>query len=259
MARAKKIWISVGLAAFCMLGVFIFILYLNRDEQVVGQEEVVGHITAMIPAMTSEERIAAAELILRGEIITEKEIKIRPVADEGAVSFATDYTVAVRDILRGAEEAQTVTVRILGNPADGIEYVNELLPDLTVGGTYLFLLYRPGMGGSYNTEGDYYYIVNCDTGVYEEENGSYIQVLGDVDTYDTQTQTMEGKQQEVIADYQVYKREVEKINAEEPVQSGHLKEDSLEALRSNLERGWISQQEYDNAVKNSQSYATIVE
>lgn len=259
MGKVKKLLIGLPLLLTCLITVLVLINHTNSKKRTGQQEErVVGYSHALTAAMSREEMTEASDLIVKGRIIDKKDLQIKPAFDGGRVLEATDYYVELSDVLRGEAEAETVTVRVIGTPADDIEYVSNILPVLFPGQEYLFLLYQPGMGGGYNTEGNYYYIMNSNMGVYENSGGTYLQVLETVDAYDAQTQTIAETKEEIIADYDTYTQDVMRINETSPAAPGHAKEATFDVMKSNLETGWISQEEYDAMAKESEIYASIV-
>ncbi len=264
MQRSKKFLFGLTLGILCLIAVFSFMLYMNGANDVVAQEETmeeetIAYVDTLIPAMTREEMAVASDLIVKGKITDKKQLQIKPVDEESPIVEATDYTVETSEVLRGEAKGKTVTIRVIGNNADGIEYSSDIIPALSPGQEYLFLLYQPGMGGSYNTKGDYYYIMNCNTGVYENSGGAYLQVLENADADDAESQTIEEQKDPNISDYDAYVQQVKTINEVSPATPGHFKSTYFGGLQANVESGWIPQEEYDAAVKESEIYATIVD
>ncbi len=264
MHQSKKVLFGLPLCLLCLIAAFSFMLYMNGENDVVAQEETmeettIAYVDTLIPALTIEEMTADADLIVRGRITAKNEFQIQPAVEEGPVVEATDYTVETSEVLRGEAKGETVTVRVIGNNADGIEYISDIMPSLFPGQEYLFLLYQPGMGGGYNTEGDYYYIMNCNTGVYENSGGAYLQVLENADAYDAESQTIEEQKDAHISDYEAYVQQIKTINEVSPATPGHFKDTFFDGLQANVKSRWISQEEYDAAAKESEIYATIVD
>ena len=156
----------------------------------------------------------------------------------GGVRNFTDYYFTIENTLRGSAETQTVTIRIQGGTVDDYTEIFEHSPDLKLGEEYLVFLYKPGRGGNYNTEGDYYYILGQTQGVFtQESSGDFVSATGV-----RLTSTMM----------------VSTIN-DEPVNENYFREEYIANQQRNLQNGFITQEEYDELMDNIDQYATVVE
>jgi|GEM_PF-1577733 len=152
----------------------------------------------------------------------------------------TDYVFEITVALRGAPEEKRITVRVEGGSEGGFEELNSSSPSFEAGKEYLLFLYRPGMGGGYNTEGDYYYILGRNQGTFSEEKpGIYVS-------------------QDVGATQLEWEYILENANRH-PIDEDYFRTEFIENQKLNLETGLITQQEYDDRMQTIDRYAAIVE
>ena len=195
--------------------------------------------------VSKEEIIQASSLVVNGEIVgIPKTLKIAPVGG-GDPSVFTDYSFNIDKVFRGnAKEGATITVRVQGgvkndisvNIVDGIEF--------SVGEKYMLFLYQPNAGGWYNTLGDYFYPAD----IYKQasnNNGDSIAYISQANENDN---LYLGEFTEKIVE----------LNQRLNVDESFLAKKSVDGLKANLASGFITQEEYENAIKELNEYATIV-
>ena len=97
----------------------------------------------------------------------------------GGDTIFSEQTVKIERVFMGDDGLETVAVRQQGGTVGlRTNYYTEN-PVLKAGNRYLLFLYQPDMGGSYNTEGEYYYIRGMYQGAYEAaSDGTYRQSYG---------------------------------------------------------------------------------
>ncbi|MGI6360997.1 MAG: hypothetical protein ACOX05_01660 [Bacillota bacterium] len=228
---------------------------------------VVTNIHNVIPYMTVEEMTAESQLVIVGTVVDKKEFKIKPVS-EGAMLKCLDYYVKPTEVLRGEVNTDTVVVRVFGDYIEDAEKNtlsitrNDISLGLHLNQDYLFMLIQPGVGGSYNTKGDYYYIQNCNMGVYQKQqktSDTYLRLLNNVDTLDMSSQELKNLEDGFMIEYSSYLGQVEKINKQRPVDPLDNKKQTIKNLEMNLENAMMTQAEFDQYIKELDMYATIIE
>lgn len=221
----------------CILCIWL-VLYLQPFFSPVSSTsilpEAAAEIEASYPEITNEELVQHASLIVLGSITKSSDpFGIRPVFGGDPVNYY-DWTVIIESTYRGEAASNTITVR---TPADFGER-------LQAGSSALMFLYQPGMGGGYNTEGDYYYIYGRDLGLY------YLT--------DAQTPCRVYNMAGTTKTWDSFMDEIAGLSAQYPVNEKLEYEAALENLKTNLETGFITQAEYDNYLAELQVYAEIV-
>lgn len=61
---------------------------------------------------------------------------------------------------------EEIIVRFEGGQVDALNVIVRDNPKLDNKTPILLFLYQPGMGGSYNTQGDYYYVLGMNRGAF---------------------------------------------------------------------------------------------
>ena len=200
--------------------------------------------------MTVEEIAEESNLVAIGTL---KEISpgfcIQSV--EGGTMNYTEYYFQISDTCRGVapdNEDQIAAVRIPGGEANGVNMIWEDAPTLEVDETYLLFLYKPQMGGSFNTEGDYYYLSGDTRGIYPVDSATtFSRTTNDV--YTSSDGTKRISHNELI-------QLIDQVNEEIPADTDMVYQEFLENQQYNLETGFISQEEYDRFLSEAQRYAT---
>lgn len=218
-------------------------------------EETTQVVSGSMVELTQQEMITRSSLVAIGSVSEISDaFQIKPV-NGGDPSVFTDYTVEVSDILRGELDSDTVSVRIQGGTANGMTTIAEEAPELEKGQTYLLYLYQPGRGGSYNTEGDYYYITGVSQGVFALSSDTPLSAgkdnaetrLVDIST-DAETEWTLRDAEESIQD----------INEKQPADKDYVYKQAYENWQANLDSGFMTQEEFDRSVKESKIYAKII-
>jgi len=178
-------------------------------------------------------------LVAEGTVIDSSE-SFQIKSSTGAIANYTDYNFKISDQLRGETEATEVTIRVQGGTVDEYTEIYEDSPSLEVGDTYLVFLYKPGRGGAFNTDGDYYYVLGLTQGIFtENSDGDYISQSGvTVSTYELQ-------------------KELTSVN-DLSIDELYFRNEYIENQKRNIETGFITQEEYDTLMENIDNYATIV-
>jgi len=197
------------------------------------------YISGTIVERDLDDLLEKSCLVVEGTVVGHSDsFQIKSIT--GAVANYTDYYLETSTILRGETEDKEVTIRVQGGTVDKYTEIYENSPALKVGDTYLVFLYEPGRGGSFNTAGEYYYILGLTQGVFTKNGNSYTPQNG-------LTVSTEELQIKVTA------------KSDNPVDEYYFRNEYIENQKRNLETGFITQEEYDSLMKNIDVYATIIE
>ncbi|MCD8145567.1 MAG: hypothetical protein LUD79_09630 [Oscillospiraceae bacterium] len=197
------------------------------------------YISGTLEEKTLDDLYEQSALVAVGTVSGKSEaFQIQNVS--GGTANFTDYYFDVSTALRGAAESETVTVRVQGGTVGNYTEVCESSPALEVGDEYLLFLYKPGRGGAYNTEGDYYYVLGQAQGCFTADSSeSYVSQNGVTLTQESLTAALSDEDLE-------------------PVNVDYFREEYIANQQRNLESGFITQEEYDEMMANIDQYATIV-
>lgn len=267
MKRKKYLWFALSGAA-CLLLLAVTIignLYGNGLFATVPPESETTsstasstsgevqtqYVTGMVSEKNLEDLVRESGLIIRGTVESiDDSIQIMSVG--GGVTNYTDYNVRVEEVVYG-ESVETVAVRIKGGIAGNLEVICDYAPTLEEGKEYLLFLQQPDRGGGYNTLGDYYYVTGSRQGAYEiEVPANTAGKTAETMTVKQQAGTMESTFAQLTNEIQSYRSEL----PENYVYSS--KEEFMNNLQANLESGFISQEEYDELLAETEQYATII-
>lgn len=231
MRKAWTILLLIGLAAVIGIGLF-FAARLSH-----AQSTETRYVSGLLAEETAEDLFEQSTLIAFGTV-TGKSDAFQIQSVSGSVSNFTDYSFTIDSTLRGCADSGTITVRIQGGVVGNYAEVYEHSPTLEENHSYLLFLYQPGMGGSYNTEGDYYYILGLTQGTFsEDDNGSFASQAGVTLT------------REMLISAQ----------SDEPVNENYFREEYIANQQRNLENGIITQEEYDSMINEIKQYAVVVD
>lgn len=182
--------------------------------------------------------IGESSLVVRGKVEqVSPPFQIQGVG--GGVLTFRDSILVPEEVYRG-QPGEVLVVRTQDEEGATVETQEPVLQE---GKEYVLFLYRPGRGGGYNTRGDYHYITGLKQGVLEKTG----------DTYTTQDGT--GTAISSAALFTALQQENEKA----PVNEEKALEEFLANLQGNLKSGFISQEEYDRILKESQEFAKILD
>ena len=212
----------------------------------------VQHISSILPAMTQEDMIEQSTLIVRGTVTAQSEpFQIAPTTGGDPSNFI-DYTVSVIEVLRGDSSKQSVTVRVEGGTVNGMSTVAEEAPELPANTELLLYLYQPGMGTMYNTEGDYYYVTGMYRGVYT------------LDTKETTARFINERNEsdpdlEAVWQADEVEAAIRTYTQSHPVDETAIRDEAIQQYEDELSSGAITQDEYQQAIQEIDTYATIVD
>ena len=238
-----------GLIFICLTVVTVktFILKSNSDT---NENRIISKSYRLIAAKSLTDLTLESNLI---GICTFKDVSepFQIVSTSGGEKIFKDYYFSVNDTFRGEKpENGIVTVRIEGGTVGNTTNVISDFYEFQVGETYILFLYHPGMGGGFNTAGDYYYITGSLQGIYPYTQSAPLTK--------SSTVTLESADGGDFLDVNEFQAEVLSINNEFPAETNAVYQEFLENQQKNLDSGFISQEEYDSIMAESQQYATYV-
>lgn len=246
--------LAIGCIAFAAIN-----LPQNNIEKVPNEDVTVAYKSGVIEKYAYQDLIDDAPVVVTSHVIDVSEpFQIIPVSGASPSNF-TDVTIEVDEVLRGnVAVGDQLTVRVEGGQVDDLDVVVEESPELNVGDDNLLFLYQPGMGGAYNTEGDYYYVLGLYQGTfYLETNAVDVSVLSDAEDNATYKNSI-GTTIELNTlktDLSVMTRSAVTYAENE----NKFYDEFIENQAKNLQNGFISQEEYDELIEQANEYATIAE
>lgn len=225
--------LCIGVVVICCC-LCTTLLIRNTQQQ---EEQVVTYVSGALAKMDLDELLTESSLVVKGTVTDDrKSFQIRSV--NGGVSIFTDISFQVSEVIRGETENDTITIRVQGGTVGNTTEIHEHDPiPYDAGQELLVFLYKPGRGGSYNTEGDYYYVLGLTQGVYAVSEEGYVSSTG-----------------AQITEKEVYSM----ARKSSPVDENYFRNEYIENQKRNLENGFITQEEYDTYMENIDVYAKIV-
>lgn len=200
-------------------------------------EGVTVYISGLLPEITEDDLFSQSLLVVSGTVDGCSDgFQVR--SSSGMTTNYTDFDFKVREVYRGDAAAEYVTVRLQGGTAGGRTEICTPNAEMESGKEYLLFLYQPGWGGGANTQGDYYYILGLTQGTFAVTEG---------DMFLSQTGQMLSR--ETL---------LERAN-EYPIDPLYFRNSYIANQKSNLETGFITQQEYEEFMALLDVYAQIVE
>ena len=199
-------------------------------------------IEGTLEEKSEDQLFKQSSLIIRGTV--DEAIKMFQIQSvSGMTGNFTDYKITVEDVLRGSTDDEIVTVRVRGGTAGGVTEICSPVPELDAGEEYLLFLYQPGRGGTFNTRGDYYYVLGLPQGTFQRASSTAEPQASDVFTSQT--------------NYEIsYSRILDRAN-EYPVDTDYFRKEYLANQKLNLENGFITQREYQKSIENIDTYASV--
>lgn len=257
----KKLTLALAAAVAVLLYLTGSSTDLAADNK--AQENVIYETKsgALVPC-SYEELIRQAPVIVAAHVEQESEpFQIAPV-NGGDPGIFHDVTVRVDQVLRGDIALnEHLSVRIEGGRSGNRVLTVQEAPELRQGDDVLLFLYQPQAGGAYNTEGDYYYVMGLWQGAFTAENG--IDSAEDVSVNDSPEDSAVRyvRKDQTAVTLSSLKADLASLTPEEQKQAedpGRIRREIVSNLQANLESGFITQEEYDRALREMDRYATIV-
>jgi len=177
-----------------------------------------------------------SQLVAVCEIVSEPDsFYIQNVS--GGKEILSDQYAKVTRVITGSPVSGTITIRQRGGTVGNCTELYTENPVLKAGEQYLLFLYQPDMGGSYHTEGDYYYIRGLSQGAYHlKDDGGFVSANGDPLTETDLTISA----------------------ASAPKKTFSSRDEFLSNQKHNLENGMITKEAYEKAIAEIEQYAIIL-
>lgn len=231
---------------------------LNRDSATVPEDdgEIVCFETSCFPPMSLSELLTQSTLIVYGRV-TQKELIYIQSVQGGDPCGHTDYYIEPISILRGEpinDDEIIVRVRTGQIKGSDMTVIIQDQAELNVGDEYLLFLGRAEQGGGYNTEGDQYFILRTNQGLFTVSEGSIQGASGHMLPVKSA-----GMFNSIELSYEKLESKIEKANIVAPADPYYHRDAELNNYRTQLESGYIVQEEYDSIMYELNQYATIVE
>ena len=191
------------------------------------------YISGLVAAKTETDLFRQSVLIAYGTVRESSAIQVE--AASGLQVNYTNYIFELSHVYRGSADGP-ITVRVEGGIAGGRNEIYEPTAELKDGKEYLLFLFQPNHGGNYYVDDDAYYVLGLNQGTFEPADGGYISQSGAT----LSEETLLARAEEFPLDPDYFRREF------------------LQNQQSNLDNGFITQEEYDTLVADVDVYAQIV-
>ncbi len=232
-------------------------VYSTAEESVSISESVpqeVSVIRAYEEPWPIEKLMEKSTLVIRGTVESADVLEISGV--RGGTLTMTEYQVKVSEVLRGEEKASVSVLRI-GDPADEQVFF-EAEPVLEQGKEYLLFLQSRDLGGDFNFLGDHYRVLGDRQGVYE--SSAAVPAREGEAAFSNQKELAAVGTEEApeAVSYTQVQEELKQVNVETPPDPDLFRNEYLEALKGNLETGFITEEEYAAATAELDQYAEVI-
>lgn len=193
-------------------------------------------ISGMIVQRDLNNLFETSQLVAVCEIISEPDsFYIQNVS--GGKEILSDQYANVTRVIMGSPVSGTITIRQRGGTVGNRTELYTENPVLEVGEQYLLFLYQPDMGGSYHTEGDYYYVRGLSQGAYYlKDDGGFVSANGNPLTETDLTISAASAAKKTFSS----------------------RDEFLNNQKHNLENGMITKEAYEKAIAELEQYAIIL-
>lgn len=223
--------------AFAVALVLLAAFWFPRSLSAPEEEPITQVVEGCLAYVSVSDLFKEATLIAEGTVSGHTDgFQIESVS--GSVANFTDYHFKISSLLRGDIDGETLDIRTKGGTVGNYTEVYTGSPEWTDGEEYLVFLYQPGRGGSFHTEGDYYYVLGLCQGVFSKgPDGQYVSQAGE---------ELSGETLVLLAD-------------DGPVDPLYFRNQYIENQKGNLENGFLTQEEFDLLMQNIDKYAVILD
>ncbi len=222
--------------------------FLDRQEAAINQAQrfgiralgvVIKQIDGCLAGVTMEELLADSAVIATGKITGgPHSFVVEHASVPGLTAYYSQYDFTIDQVLKGEPYAETVSVRIPGGVVDGVGEHYSGTPCFNREDEYLLFLVTETHGGGYSTRDDYYRPHGLVQGVYiRDEEGIYHNIASG----------------EELPSEALISPHLDEVREE-----GQDREELLADFRQRYEEGNISQEEYEELLREIDQYATVV-
>ena len=199
-----------------------------------------------VAPLTYEDLIKQSQLVVRGTVTDKyEELLVQPVGSFGDPICFTDIYFNVSETYRGELKDTTIAVRVLGGTKGAYVLEAPQEASLLPGDECILFLFMPSYcGGSWYTQGDYYEVVGANQGAFYLSGEGLFQSPSPSITK--------------VIDIRNFKDDMSIANKQLPVDYDYQKNYAMNSFRVNLENGMITEDMYNDFVKELSQYATIV-
>lgn len=207
-------------------------------------------VSGIVAEQSVEELEQSSSAVLLGKIV-DRANAFEITSVTGETSNFTDYYLEVYEAYRGNEsEGDVVSIRLNEGIVGNLEVIDETAPSFEIGQEYLVFLYNPGVGGDFNTEGDYYYVNGATQGVYQYYGEN--ELISEADANKEENNVDEFK-----LNIEDFKNDIEVINSEYPISEIDNRQEIIDNLTHNYENRFITEEQYNETIAQLDIYATI--
>ncbi|WP_322174128.1 hypothetical protein [Acutalibacter caecimuris] len=270
----KKLWFLYGLCViFCLAGcastpAASTNAALTSSQAADAAAEDTAYLLSYDTPYTLELLMEGSTAVVLGTVKDGELLTVNGV-DGGTIPIA-EYRVEISQVLRGdLQPSDTVLVQRTGNPyaQSGVIFAGE--PTLERDVEYLlFLQSRQGLGGSYNTGHMHFFVLGRQQGVFEETPAQAQagakgerRFISQQCLYAAEA-SAQGSSGDNTADtilLSALEADLEAINQEVPAVPTLYRDAFVANLESNLESGFISEEEYYDTMEKIKQYAQVAE
>lgn len=223
---------------------------LEQANNVKQEKILTAEKSGILPKYSYDDLLEKSSVIATVQFVeTSEPFEIQSTS--GSTSIFTDYTMKVVDSIKGkVTPDDEIIVRLEGGQVEDLNVIVRENPELESKTPILLFLYQPGMGGSYNTQGDYYYVLGMNRGAFYSDdkarvvNSEYTNEVG-------MTINLETLKTDVIS--------LSTLKNADSNNENWVYEEFIENQKKNLESGFITQEEYNQLLEDAQNYAIVVE
>ena len=194
-------------------------------------------VSGCLAHFSIEDLLADSSLIAIGKVTGKSKSYYIETAD-GSSCMYTDTYFTITNTLKGEPYAETVAIRQEGGSIDINTVIVNTEPKLKEGQEYLLFLYNPKHGGSFETQDDYYRIYGLPQGTFvKAEDGEFYNI-----------ETNAPLPEKVFIS----------PHLDEEVDEDYFRKKVEEAYRNNLATGFITEEEYEQYMRELDVYATKI-
>lgn len=239
----KKYLFALGTAL--ILVTILTLVFINTTaktkEATIEEDKIIHSVSALYPAYSIEELVKYSDIIAIGEIVAKSDLlEIEPVGG-GDTSLFTDYVIQLNEVFKGEEskETDTVNLRMRGGENEEKIVIDVEMPKVNIGDKYLFFLVYPKTGGGYTTKDEHILLTGGPQGLFN--------LSANHDEY-----------KDKGLNKAINKNNLLKLVHDPSLTKSKEEADQYYGLKQNLKTGFITQEEYDEAIKQLNEYAKIV-